>query len=360
MSECWILAGPIAQPEMLATFGLTGQATEVSGTLIGGQRAGIEAADWPALAEGGKTAAVTVQPNDALRRYVQVMGLQAVSAASQRPVGVQNRANSDRQWHRDEWLGDLAAEIVSLIIAAPEDQTADKLAWRLPMLGVWAASRLRGRASPPSGGDLVVPRSQDDVRVMARHQPFAGFFAVDRWELSHRTFAGGFTAPIVREGFVSGDAVVLLPWDPVRDRVMVIEQFRLIPALRHDPQPWLLEPIAGRVDAGESVEDAARREALEEANLKVGQLFPAVHHYPSPGTLAEYLYLFIGIADLPDGIAGVHGLAGETEDIRGHVIAREKLLQMVADGQIANGPLAMIALWLQVHKDRLAKELTLT
>ncbi|MBC9246030.1 NUDIX domain-containing protein [Paracoccus sp. 11-3] len=360
MSDRWILVGPMAQPNMLAAFGLTGQATEVAGTLIGGQMAGIEATDWPALIEGGVTPAVTVQPNNALRRYVQVMGLQVVSAASQMLVGVQDRAKSDQRWNRDEWLGDLAAEIASLIIEAPKEQAADLLAWRLPMLGVWAASRLRGRASQPSGGDLVVPRTQEDMRVIARHQPFAGFFAVDRWDLSHRTFAGGFTPRIVREGFVSGDAVVLLPWDPVRDRVMVIEQFRLIPALRHDPQPWLLEPIAGRVDAGENVEDAARREALEEANLTIDQLFPAVHHYPSPGTLAEYLYLFVGIADLPDGIAGVHGLAGETEDIRGHVITREKLLQMVADGQIANGPLAMIALWLQVHKDRLAKELALT
>lgn len=357
MSETWALVGPLAQPGMLRALGLSGQGVRLPGQLIGGERAGIVADDWPALQEGDGIDAVSVTPNQALRRYAQVMGLAPITVAGHRIVGVQVQAASDAPWPVADWPSDLAAEIAALIAEAPAEQSTEFLNWRLPMLGVWAASRLRGRASPRSGGDLVVPRGPDDLRVTARQQPFAGFFAVDRWDLSHRTFAGGFTPTVRREGFVSGDAVVLLPWDPVRDRVMIIEQFRLIPALRHDPQPWLLEPIAGRVDAGESVEDAARREALEEADLRIGQLFPAVHHYPSPGTLAEYLYLFVGIADLPDRSSGVHGLASETEDIRSHVLTHDALLDMVSQGQIANGPLAMIALWLQVNKERLRAEL---
>nr|WP_241865547.1 NUDIX domain-containing protein [Paracoccus salsus] len=225
------------------------------------------------------------------------------------------------------------------------------------MIGVWADSRLRAAAGTRSGGHLVAARAPGDVRRLERREPYAGFFAVELWDLAHRTHEGGFTPVVTREGFVMGDAVVVLPWDPARDRLLVIEQFRFAPALRHDPQPWLLEPIAGRVDAGESVQQAARREAMEEAGLRLGRLFPAVHHYPSPGAVTEFLYLYVGIADLPDDSAGVHGLDGETEDIRGHLIDRADLARMVHDGQVTNGPLAMLSLWLDRKKDDLLAEL---
>lgn len=361
MSGDLLLVGPLAHPAMLAALGLTGLPETVGGVLRGGARAGIEAGGWPALAPGaGRIEAARVAPDPALWRYAAVMGLTPVDHPAGRLMGVlpDGAPQDAAPFDIDRWPADLAAEIARLILDTPGEHAPEAVARRLPMIGVWAASRLRGRASPPSGGDVVAPRGADDVRLLARREPFAGFFATEVWDLSHRRHDGGFTPPIKREGFISGDAVVMLPWDPVRDRVLAIEQFRLSPALRHDPQPWLLEPVAGRVDAGETVEDAARREALEEAGLRIGRLFPAIHHYPSPGMLGEYLYLYVGIADLPDGIAGIHGLAGEDEDIRGHLLDRRKLLRMALDGQIANGPLAMIALWLHAERDRLLAELS--
>ncbi|MBK4215694.1 NUDIX domain-containing protein [Paracoccus caeni] len=350
------LVGLLAQRLMLAAFGLTGAQVEVKGRLLGGERAGIERDGWPVLKdEDGAINAVRVQSNDALQRYIAVMGLQPLSRPEGPVFGAVGQGEAVRPWH--PVLTDLAAEIATLIVEAPADQDVKLLSRRLPMLGVLAASRLRGRASAPSGGEVVAPHGSEDLRVVAKRQPYAGFFAVEAWDLAHRKHDGGFTPVITREALVSGDAVIVLPWDPVRDRVMVIEQFRLIPALRHDPQPWLLEPIAGRVDAGESVEDAIRREALEEADLNLGRLYPAVNYYPSPGTLGEFLYTFAAIADLPDGITGVHGLDGEAEDIRGHVLPRETLVRMVTGGQVTNGPLAMIVLWLETQKDRIRAEL---
>ncbi|MBU3029779.1 NUDIX domain-containing protein [Paracoccus sp. XHP0099] len=326
--------------------------------LIGGGRAGIVAGDWPALSPGrGETQAVAVRPGPALWRYAAVMGLSVWHLAGRALMGVQAQPGDGAAWPRSDWLPELAAAIAREILDQPLAIEPEDIAARLPMIGVWAESRLRGASGPVSGGDLVARRGAQDVRLHGRREPYAGFFSVDVWNLSHRTHAGGFTPAITREGFVMGDAVVVLPWDPLRDRILLIEQFRFGPALRRDPQPWLLEPIAGRVDAGEAVEAAARREAREEADLHLRHLFPAVHHYPSPGAVTEFLYLYVGIADLPDGVAGVHGLDGEAEDIRGHLVGRDRLLRMVLQGQITNGPLALLALWLEQKAPDLRREL---
>ena len=145
---------------------------------------------------------------------------------------------------------------------------------------------------------------------------------------------------------MSGDAVVVLPWDPVRDRVLLVDQFRAGPAARGDGQPWIFEPVAGRIDAGETPQSTALREAEEEAGLRLSGLIPAPAFYPTPGIAAEFIYGFIGIADLPDGVATVTGLPSEGEDIRGQLVAREELMRMVLDGRIVSGPLMILALWL--------------
>lgn len=357
MTERLNLVGPLADPAMMRALRIEAPApaSMLAGALVGGHRAGIKVGDWPALDPDadGRIRAATVRPSPELWRYAAVMGLTTLDHPQGPLMGVQPQPGDNLRWPRPDWLPDLAAAIAGEILAAPDRLDPAQVAARLPMIGVWAESRLRAAAGPVSGGPLVPRRGPGDVRLHARREPHSGYFAVDVWDLSHRTHAGGFTPTVTREGFVMGDAVVLLPWDPVRDRVLLIEQFRFAPALRHDPQPWLLEPIAGRVDAGETVEDAARREALEEANLALGRLFPAVHHYPSPGAVTEYLYQYVGIADLPDGSAGIHGLDGEAEDIRGHLVSRTDLLALVLDGAISNGPLAMLALWLDRQKDRL-------
>ena len=71
----------------------------------------------------------------------------------------------------------------------------------------------------------------------------------------------------------------VLPYDPVADAVVLIEQFRL-PALAAGLDPVLVELPAGLCDDGETPETTARRETQEEMGLTVGALradrrFPA-------------------------------------------------------------------------------------
>lgn len=356
-----VLLGLLATPQMRAALSLEGMPVAVPGTLRGGGAAGLARDGWPWLvASTGAVEGVAVAMTPALARYAAVMGLAPLDWQGQSVLGVARASEgcAAAVTHDADRIA-LASEIARQILAADPGVDPDLLAWRLPMTGIWAASRLRAQAMAPSGQGVVAPRPAGSVRTHARSQPFTGYFAVEQHQLTHAMHLGGQTARMTREAFLIGDATVLLPWDPVRDRVLVIEQFRFAPAMRGDPQPWLLEPIAGRVDAGETPEAAILREAREEADLTVTRLFPSFHAYPSPGAVCEFLYQYVGIADLPDGSAGIHGLDGEAEDIRGHLMDRARLSALVDAGQVSNGPLATLSLWLDARADRLRGQLGL-
>lgn len=194
-----------------------------------------------------------------------------------------------------------------------------------------------------------------DIACQALRKPYAQFFAVEEVDLRFRRFDGSLSPQVSRAGFVSADAVAVLPYDPQRDRVLLVEQFRIGPFLRGDPQPWQLEAIAGRIDAGESPEAAARREAQEEAGLRVTDLRAVANYYPSPGAFTEYLYSFLALTALPDHAAGVFGLASEAEDIRGHLISFDQLMALAQSGEIGNGPLLLLAYWLAANRKQLRR-----
>lgn len=227
----------------------------------------------------------------------------------------------------------------------------EALAARRGALAVAAASRLRAADARPAA--LRHSARPGDVVPQALRHPYAAFFAVEEQDLAWRRFDGTLGTPAPRAVFVSGDAVTVLPYDPVRDRVLVIEQFRAGPVVRGDTQPWQIEAVAGRIDPGETPEPAARREAAEEAGIALADLHFVARYYPSPGAVSEYIYSYLALADLPDGSAGIFGLVEETEDIRGHLVAFDTLMALVASGEIDNAPLILTALWLQRERPRL-------
>lgn len=215
-----------------------------------------------------------------------------------------------------------------------------------------ADSALRAQHAPTPGQGASPARQ--DVEAMEDGRPFAGYFAVARGRLRFPKYDGGMSAPVTREAFLASDAVTLLPYDPVRDRVLVIEQFRFGPYMRGDPNPWLLEPVAGRIDPGEDAGTTARRETMEEAGIEVGAVFEVGRYYPSPGALTEWLVSYVGIADLPDGVTGTGGLDSEAEDILSRVMPLDVLLAAVDSGVAATAPLILSAQWLALNRARIA------
>ncbi len=190
-----------------------------------------------------------------------------------------------------------------------------------------------------------------DVRILEEETAYDGHFTLRRLTLQHRCFAGGWSQPLVRELFERGDAVGVLPYDPVSDSVVLIEQFRP-GAMRGDDSPWMLELIAGVVEPGEGDEEVIHREAMEEAGCEVSELVPIATMIPSAGACSEQVRLFCGRVKQA-AIGGIHGLAEEGEDILVHSVSRAEALDMVARDRIPNGHTLVALLWLQIHGDRL-------
>ena len=201
---------------------------------------------------------------------------------------------------------------------------------------------------------LPVTFAKNDVEIIARETLYSGFFSMDLYRFRHRLFNGEMSGEIRREIFERGHAAVLLPFDPVRDEVVLVEQIR-IAAYDVSESPWLLEMVAGMIEEGETVEDVARREALEEAGLVVGRTKPVLSSLASPGGTSERLSIMVGEVDATTA-EGIHGLADENEDIRVHVVSREQAYQWVEEGKIDNAASVIALQWLQLHYQTLRNE----
>lgn len=190
-----------------------------------------------------------------------------------------------------------------------------------------------------------------NVDLIDRTTVFQGYFRIDQYKLRHETFAGDMSDEIVREIFERGHAAAALLYDPVRDEIVLLEQFR-VGALAAGREPWLIEVVAGIIEDGETPEDVARRETLEEAGLDVIELERAASILVSPGGTSETLELYCARVDSTNA-GGVFGLDDEVEDIRAFVLPGTEVEALLASGQVTNAT-ALIALqWFVLNRDRL-------
>jgi ADP-ribose pyrophosphatase len=221
----------------------------------------------------------------------------------------------------------------------------DELRFRVGQIEARAGSRIRAQTTPPPhvvGQGPKTPQAQ----VLSQFDDHAGYFFTRTFDLQYATFAGGTSDVVRREVFLAPDAAIVLPYDPVRDRVLLVEQFRMAPFARGEALPWMLEPVAGRVDPGETPEECARREAVEEAGLDLRALHHVASCYPTPGCSTEYFHIYLGVCDLPDVETASHGLEEEHEDIRTHVLSYDAAMELVSSGEAQNAPLILSLMWL--------------
>lgn len=333
-----VVRGPDNVPVLVAEPGAMAE-----GLVLAGLDAAAEARlDDYELPFGYALAPVTVATEAGLR-----------DAVAYRPGG--SVGHSGAPWNLDAWA---RADKPRALLAAEEfDLTIDRLGaeaiaanWHMVLHR--ASARLRAQ-SEPQPATLRHAAEAGDVELVGPPEVAGRFFRYTRFGMRHRSFGGGQSPVLGREALIGADAALVLPYDPATGEVLLIEQIRSGPLMRGAANPWTLEPVAGIVDAGESPEEAARREAFEEAGLASVTLHPMFAFYASPGNSTDYFHCFAGVADL-SGLAGHRGgLEEEHEDLRNHVLPLETALGLIEAGEVNAGPLVAMLLWLDRNKGRL-------
>lgn len=195
--------------------------------------------------------------------------------------------------------------------------------------------------------------NQTNIDIKSVKSVYDGFFKINQFAFTHALFDGGQSELVYREIFERGHAVAVLPYDPVENKVVLIEQLR-IGALSTKDSPWLLEVIAGMIDTPEAKQQVAMRETREEAGLTISQLIPMLSYLSSPGGSTERLYLYLGIVDCKNA-GGIFGLEDEQEDIKVHVFDYNEAIDLLNNGELDNAATVICMQWLALNKPSLDK-----
>jgi ADP-ribose pyrophosphatase len=190
-----------------------------------------------------------------------------------------------------------------------------------------------------------------DVEVISRKTPFQGYFRIDSYVLRHRLHDGAMSGEMNREIFERGHAVVVLPIDPRRDEIVLIEQFRP-GAYAAGWDPWLIEIVAGICGEGETPEEVAKRECHEETGLEIERLIPMYRYLVSPGGSSESVHSYCAIVDSTKA-GGVFGLTHEHEDIRVMAVPIDQALADLHAGRITNAMTIIGLQWLEINRNKL-------
>ena len=197
--------------------------------------------------------------------------------------------------------------------------------------------------------------TEAEVQVLERTTPYRGYLRIDHYKLKHKVFDQGWSNELSREVLERGECVGLLPYDPERDEVVLLEQFRIGGYTAPNASPWQIEIVAGVIEPGHLPEETAHREAEEEAGISISELEPMMRYLSSPGCTSETLELFCGCVDA-EGIGGVYGLAEEGEYIRVFTVTAEEAFTMLDRGEICNAMTIIAIQWLKLHHDMIREK----
>ena len=211
-------------------------------------------------------------------------------------------------------------------------------------------------SSTPTSALEIGPDLNTNIQIEDLKREYLGFFALNQVDLKYPFFDNSTSGLKSRTILMGSEASLILPYDPILDKVLLVEQFRIGPFCRGDKAPWVYEPVAGMIEFGEKPEDAAKREVFEEAGIQVTNLVKINSGYPNPGEATTYFYNYIGIVDLSDYSPGIYGVRDEGEDIRTHVIDFKEVLSWSISNKLRVLPLTTMVLWLALNKLKLSSK----
>ncbi len=193
-----------------------------------------------------------------------------------------------------------------------------------------------------------------EFKVIQEESMYQGFFSLNRYQVQHTLFAGGWSEVLTRELFQRGNCVAVLLYDPDVDKLVIIEQFRMGPMTQPEvtERAWLLEIVAGAIEERETAEEVAYRESEEEAGCIVKEMHLINEFYTSPGGASERISLFYGRIKA-DEVGGIHGLDEEHEDILVSTVSFDEAYAMIEDGRIESAIPIIAIQWLALNKHKL-------
>lgn len=189
--------------------------------------------------------------------------------------------------------------------------------------------------------------NHNDVKVLQENILYKGFLTLKQFVLQHRLFRGGWSEAVSRELVLRAQVVAALPYDPILNQIVLIEQFR-VGALEDKKSPWLTELVAGLVKPGEEYASVVVREVKEETDLEVLDILPIYEYWVSPGATNERLALFLARVDATKA-GDICGLEQEHEDIKVHCYDQARVFDAVEDGRVKDAATILALQWLQIH-----------
>ncbi len=190
-----------------------------------------------------------------------------------------------------------------------------------------------------------------DVEIVDERYLYEGFLKLKQYQLRHRLYSGKWSSILTREVLERRPVAAALPYDPVLDKVILIEQFRT--GALYNANPWLLEIVAGISEEEDLNQDALiKREIQEESGLIAQSLHKIYEYWVSPGATNEYLTLYCAKVDAKNA-GGIHGLQDHGEDIFVYSVSSQEAFSLLAEGEIKNSITIMALQWLQLHKNDL-------
>jgi ADP-ribose pyrophosphatase len=178
-------------------------------------------------------------------------------------------------------------------------------------------------------------------KIINKKNLYSGFFSLNKYEFTHKKHNGEWTSNVYREIFSGAHVSTLLPYDPIKKEIILIQQFRAGVLSRYD-EDYLLEIVAGIIDVGEKPEETAKRECFEETGCEVKKIHPIQSYFPAPGSSESYYHLYLGEIQTFDG-ERIRGLEKENEDILVKSFKIDEVRQMLKEKKIING-LTLVAL----------------
>ena len=167
-----------------------------------------------------------------------------------------------------------------------------------------------------------------NYQIQNTERVYEGFLKID---IIHAAF-DAFDGSVLQKKFEvleKGEAVAILVENIDNGCFLMVKQFRM-PAVIHE-NGWLLEIPAGMIDIGETPEETARREIMEELGYQITDLEYLFPFYATPGASTERVHLFYTQVKSNDKIEKGGGVDGEVEDIEIVSINKNKLLNMIGN-----------------------------